>query len=77
MNPIRNERNVDVTTRAHPALSSSGLAKSLLFLAAGISLVASVGFYFTGDQTRGIFVGLWVPSILSAGALMMAGERHE
>ena len=57
--------------------SSMATAKGLFFLAAGISLVASVGFYFTGDPQRGIFVGIWVPSILSAGALLMAGHDHE
>jgi len=58
---------------------SDGLAvpKSLFFLGAGISLIASVAFYFTGDHERGIFVGIWVPSILSAGSLLMAGHRHD
>jgi len=57
--------------------SRMGRSKALFFLAAGISLVASVGFYFTGDPQRGIFVGIWVPSILSAGTLLMAGHSHE
>lgn len=52
-------------------------SRALFFLAAGISLVASVGFYFTGDPVRGTFVGLWVPSILSAGSLLLAGRGHD
>ena len=47
-------------------------AKALFFLAAGLSLALSVFFYFSGDHERGIFVGIWVPSILSAGSLLMA-----
>ena len=57
-------------------VSAIATAKSLFFLAAGISLIASVAFYFTGDPQRGIFVGIWVPSILSAGALLMVGHDH-
>ena len=40
-------------------------------VAAFASFVLSVGIWFLGDQTvaqqQGIFVGLWVPSILSLG----------
>ncbi len=52
-------------------------AKALLFLAAGLSLVASVGLFFSGDHEKGIFVGLWVPSILSGGALLMGRDDDE
>jgi hypothetical protein len=51
--------------------------KLLFFLAAGLSLLLSVYFYFTGDTTRGIFVGIWVPSILAAGNLLIGGARHD
>ena len=52
-------------------------AKALFLLAAGLSFVASVSLFFTGDHQRGIFVGIWVPSILSAGTLLLGGERHD
>jgi hypothetical protein len=52
-------------------------AKQLFFLAAGISFLLSVYLFFGGDRERGIFVGLWVPSILSAGSLLMGGPRRE
>jgi hypothetical protein len=52
-------------------------AKALFFLAAGLSFLLSVYFYFTGDPDRGIFVGIWVPSILSAGSLLLGGTRHD
>ena len=44
---------------------------------AGLSLVASVGLFFSGDHEKGIFVGLWVPSILSGGALLMGRDDHD
>jgi len=35
-----------------------------------ISFLYSVGLWFTGNQLEGIFVGIWVPSILSASLVM-------
>lgn len=52
-------------------------AKALIFLAAGLSFLMSVYLYFSGEPQRGVFVGLWVPSILAAGILLIAGRRHE
>jgi hypothetical protein len=52
-------------------------AKAFFFLAAGLSFLLSVYFYFSGDHERGIFVGIWVPSILSAGSLLIGGARHD
>ena len=50
-------------------------AKRLFYLAALISFVLSVSLYFlVGDERAGIFVGLWVPSILSFGTLALSGE---
>ncbi len=43
------------------------LAAKLILLAAGISFVFSVTLWFTGNETEALFVGLWVPSILSLG----------
>jgi len=37
-------------------------------LAAVISFLFSVTLWFTVDKDTGIFVGIWVPSILSLGA---------
>lgn len=51
------------------------LAKRLFYLAAAASLVLSVALYFVAEDERaGIFVGLWVPSILSFANLALAGE---
>jgi hypothetical protein len=56
----------------------STLAKSKLFIfaAAGMSFLGSVALWFSGAREQALFVGLWVPSILSAGALLIAGEAH-
>ncbi len=52
------------------------VAKSLIFLAAFLSMIFSIFLFHSGDTQNGIFVGIWVPSILSAGSLMLAGY-HE
>lgn len=53
---------------------SPSLRLKLPFLAAGFaSFLFSVYLFFVvGDTTAGIFVGLWVPSIHSLGALVLA-----
>lgn len=51
-----------------------GWIKAFFFLAAFLSFVVSVTLWFGGSREEGIFVGIWVPSILSAGALLLAGE---
>ncbi len=55
--------------------SSVGAAKVLFGVAAGASFLFSVYLYFSGAREQGIFVGLWVPSILSAGNLVLAGRE--
>ena len=44
----------------------------LFLLAAFGSFLLSVGLWFAGNRDEGMFVGLWVPSILAAGAFWMA-----
>jgi len=54
------------------------IAKASILVAAFISFLLSVYLWFNGSQNQGIFVGLWVPSILSFGALVFAGSNsHE
>lgn len=47
--------------------------------AAFASFVLSISLWFSGHHEQGLFVGLWVPSILSFGsvALLMFGPRDE
>jgi hypothetical protein len=51
--------------------SRNDKARALILLAAALSFVASVALYFLDERTHGIFVGLWVPSILALGALIL------
>ncbi len=54
------------------------IAKASILVAAFISFLLSVFLWFNGSQEQGIFVGIWVPSILSFGALVFAGSgSHE
>lgn len=58
------------------SISRQAMVKLVLFAAAFASFLLSVYLYFVSeDKTAGIFVGIWVPSIQSMGALLLAGER--
>ena len=50
------------------------IAKGFIFLAAFLSMIFSIYLFYSGDTQKGVFVGIWVPSILSAGTLLMAGH---
>lgn len=54
----------------------AGLA---ILAAAFASFLLSVTLWFTGSNDQGIFVGIWVPSILSFGAvaLQLVSDRDE
>ena len=52
-------------------------ARALILAAAGLSFVLSVFLWFLVDRGQGLFVGLWVPSILSFGALMLSGAEAD
>jgi len=45
-------------------------ADLLLLAAAFLSFVFSVYLWFQGQREEGLFVGLWVPSILSLGGFV-------
>lgn len=47
----------------------------LILIAAFASFAFSVTLWFTGSRDEGLFVGLWVPSILALGGLMIPSER--
>jgi hypothetical protein len=56
----------------------------LAFVAAAfISFVASVSIYFAADdgdvfgRLNGIYVGVWVPSILALGAFLMTARNNK
>lgn len=64
--------------RVHSFLLAAPLvsARAVLLLAAFLAFVISVVLWFGGHQRQGIFVGIWVPSILSLGAVVLPrGQR--
>ncbi|MCX6394330.1 MAG: hypothetical protein NTY57_05700 [Solirubrobacterales bacterium] len=59
-----------MTTTRRP--NTTKLARMLILLAAGLSMILSIGIWFLADdQLAGIFVGTWVPSILALGAILL------
>ena len=56
-------------------------ATTLLAAAAAASLAMSVFLYFSGeevtDRLNGIYVGVWVPSILALGTFLVAGSKDK
>jgi len=59
-----------MTTTKRP--DTTKLARMLILLAAGLSMILSIGIWFLADdKLAGIFVGTWVPSILALGAILL------
>ena len=52
------------------------LGVTLFLAAAAASFVLSIALWFTENRDEGMFVGLWVPSILAAGAFWIAAVRR-
>ena len=50
-------------------------SKKVIIGAAFVSFLLSVGLWFSGHRDEGLFVGIWVPSILALGALIFAGRN--
>jgi hypothetical protein len=52
-----------------------------ILLSAVASLALSISLYFSGneqsDKLNGIYVGVWVPSILALGAFLLAGQKNK
>ena len=62
--------------RANPAaVQFDALGRGLILLGAFVSFVLSVSLWFTGHHEQGIFVGLWVPSILTLGVIAQGRSR--
>jgi len=47
----------------------------LIGIATLISFVLSVSLWFSGQREAGLFVGIWVPSILSFGAFLRTCQQ--
>jgi hypothetical protein len=52
-------------------LRQRSTARGLILAAALLSFLLSVLLYFGGNELEGIFVGIWVPSILALGAFVV------
>jgi hypothetical protein len=63
------------TPKAHTS-SARALSTGLFLVAAAASFALSVVLWFTGSEQQGIFVGLWVPSILALGTLLNSAEAR-
>lgn len=46
-------------------------ARRIYLVAALLSFILSISLWFSGSRDQGLFVGLWVPSILALGSLML------
>ena len=53
------------------------IAKLGFVIADGASFFFSVYLWFSGSKPEGAFVGLWVPSILSFGTLLLGRRSDE
>jgi hypothetical protein len=69
--------DTDSSSARHLLADTEQRSRVLLLAAAGISFALSVSLWFAGNELQGIFVGLWVPSILSLGAIVLPrGQRR-
>lgn len=76
MNVQVKERGADARAiRSDEVIPGISTPKALFMLAAGLSFAMSIYLFFAESREQGIFVGIWVPSILSAGALLLGRER--
>ena len=57
-------------------MDRSRLGVTLFLVAAFASFLLSIGLWFSDNRQEGVFVGLWVPSILAAGGFWIAAVRH-
>ena len=57
------------TRVAAATAQTEALGRGLILFGAFVSFVLSVSLWFTGNREEGIFVGLWVPSILALAGL--------
>jgi len=53
------------------------LADKLLFISAFLSLIYSEILFFNGNANQAIFIGLWVPSILSFGIYLKLLDKNK
>jgi membrane protein YqaA with SNARE-associated domain len=63
-------------TLEEDAMSNNNRWVNFLLAAAGLSFLGSVFCWFLVDHDVGLFIGLWVPSILSLGAVLSLNRNR-
>ena len=62
-------------------MKSKTIFQATVLFSAAASLVLSISLYFAGndqtDKLNGIYVGVWVPSILALGAFLLAAQEKK
>jgi hypothetical protein len=62
-------------------MNSKTIFKNCILLSAAASLVLSISLYFSGndqsDKLNGIYVGVWVPSILALGSFLLSSQKSK
>lgn len=53
------------------------ISKYSILIAVALSFLLSVYLWFSGSKEQGIFVGLWVPSILAFGTYVLAWRNEK
>jgi hypothetical protein len=75
----RSERSPPVTTQRDQltvaTAQATDRARNLVLLGSFVSFLFSVSLWFGGLRDEGLFVGIWVPSILSLGNLVLPAKR--
>lgn len=66
-NRLENRRDTPVIA----GLTRIQAARALVLVAAFVSFLFSVSLWFFGNESEGVFVGIWVPTILSLGAFLL------
>jgi hypothetical protein len=66
---------VNDNAKPSAAKKQKNMGKFIILFAAFLSMIFSIYLFHSGDTMNGIFVGIWVPSILSAGTLLMVNNH--
>lgn len=75
--PWRSETKSFATNQEKMLVPRITLPALLWLTAAFLSFLASVACWFFVDRSTGLYIGLWVPSILALGTLLNGLPRRE
>lgn len=70
--PVARRTPAGAGTRLSSDLDRHKLGVTLFLVAALVSFLLSIALWFTENRMEGIYVGLWVPSILAAGCFWLS-----